>query len=117
MQQLWQESHQELVEQYPDLIDLVWVQVQKDFSMEALDLEPAQIATLDAIYDIIYLEITKYIQQDFNAVMRLLYRIDISENKVQKQMALMPDDTAAALSTLIVKREIQKVVLRKQFSS
>lgn len=117
MQELWQDSHQDVIQKYPDLISLVWAQVQKDFSMEALDLTVAQVATLDDVYRILYPEITKHIQYDFNAVMRLLYRIDISELKVQKQMDLMPDDTAAAISSLIVKREIQKVVLRKQFSS
>ena len=117
MQELWQDSQKEFVEKYPDLTERVWAQAQKDFAMEALDLENRHVTTLDEIYAIIYPEITRYIQQDFNAIMRLLYRIDISELKVKKQMDLMPDDTAAALSTLILKREIQKVVLRKQYSS
>ena len=117
MNDLWQDSHQEWIEKYSDLVPLVWAQVQKDFAMEALELKPVEVATLDQIYAVIYPEVVKHIQYDFNAIMRLLYRIDISENKVKKQMDLMPDDTAAAISTLIVKREIQKVVLRKQYSS
>ncbi|MFT4752762.1 MAG: hypothetical protein ACI9GM_001033 [Salibacteraceae bacterium] len=117
MQEVWQANHKELLEKYPDLVTLVWAQVQKDFSMEALSLVNNNVTTLDAVYGAIYPEITQYIQSNFNTVMRLLYRIDISEAKVKLQMDLMPDDTAQALATLIVKREIQKVVLRKQFSS
>ncbi len=117
MSELWQDSHREWIEKYSDLVPLVWAQVQKDFWMEALDLQEASVNTLDEIYAILYPVLIKYIHSDFNAVMRLLYRIDISEIKVKKQMDLMPDDTAQALCTLIVKREIQKVILRKQFSS
>ena len=115
--EIWQNIHQETIVKYPDLISLVWAQVQKDFATEALDIRSDKVDTLDAIYRVIYPEITKHIQFDFNAVMRLLYRIDISEGKVKRQMDLTPDDTAKAISTLIINREIQKVVLRKQFCS
>lgn len=116
MNGLWQESHREWVEKYSDLVPMVWAQVQKDFAMEAIALETSTVNNLDDIYAILYPEITKHIQGDFNAVMRLLYRIDISELKVKKQMDILPDDTPAALCTLIIKREIQKVILRKQYS-
>ncbi len=112
----WQESNQELLVKYPDLTDQVWRQVQKDFSLEAMEISDSEVATLDEIYTNVYPEVMNFIKFDFNALMRLLYRIDISESSVKKQMDLMPDDTAQAISNLIVKREIQKVVLRKQFS-
>ena len=86
--EIWQNIHQETIVKYPDLISLVWAQVQKDFATEALDIRSDKVDTLDAIYRVIYPEITKHIQFDFNAVMRLLYRIDISEGKVKRQMEL-----------------------------
>jgi hypothetical protein len=113
----WQNSNHELVVKYPDLIEQVWAQVLKDFSLEAMDITESEVATLDDIYHNVYPEVLRFIKFDFNSLMRLLYRIDISEFSVKKQMDLMPNDTAEAISTLIVKREIQKVVLRKQFST
>jgi len=113
----WQESNQELVVKYPDLTEQVWAQVLKDFSLEAMEINESKVSTLDDIYRNVYPEVSRFIKYDFNSLMRLLYRIDISELSVKKQMDLMPNDTAEAISTLIVKREIQKVVLRKQFSS
>jgi hypothetical protein len=113
----WQESNQEVILKYPDLTELVWLQVQKDFSLEAMAISDTKVSTLDEIYALVYPQVENFIKYDFNSLMRLLYRIDISENSVKKQMDLMPEDTAQAISTLIVKREIQKVVLRKQFSS
>jgi len=113
----WQNTNKEIIQQYPDIVELVWQQVLKDFSMEALPIEDTPIVTLDDVFNAVYPHVTHYIKNDFSSLMRLLYRIDISEKSVQRQMDLMPDDTALAISTLIVKREIQKVVLRKQYSA
>ena len=112
----WQENNQEVLRTYPDLVDSVWVQLHKDFSLEAMEITESKVNTLDDVFAATYPVIERLIKNDFNSLMRLLYRIDISESSVRKQMDLMPDDTANAISTLIVKREIQKVVLRKQFS-
>lgn len=114
---VWQEHNHEVLGKYPDLIELVWQQLQKDFSLEALPFKDIQVFTLDDVFNAVYPQVEQYIKLDFNSLMRLLYRIDVSEKSVQKQMDITPDDTALAISTLIVKREIQKVVLRKQFSS
>ena len=113
---IWQNDHHDVLSKYPDLVKLVWAQVQKDFSLEAMEITGANVNSLDEIFAKVYPEVSNFIKFDFNALMRLLYRIDISEYSVKKQMDLMPDDTSNAISTLIVKREIQKVVLRKQFS-
>ena len=114
---IWQDEYQDALEKYDDLVSLVWKQIHKDFYMEAIDLNDAEIVLLNDIYDALYPQIIHLIQFDFNAVMRLLYRIDISEQKVKRQMDLMPDDTARAICILIIKREIQKIILRKQYSS
>lgn len=114
---LWQSNNQEALAQIPNLVELVWQQVNKDFGLEALTLPAFNVQTLDDIYYQVYPEVSRFIAYDFNAMMRLLYRIDISELKVKKQMALMPDDTPKAITTLIVQREIQKIVLRKQYSA
>ncbi|MGB0390965.1 MAG: hypothetical protein ACPGRC_08565 [Salibacteraceae bacterium] len=114
---VWHDTNTDLLEKYPDLVLLVWAQIQKDFLLEAIEIENKSISTLDDIYEILYPLIGSLITTNFNSIMRLLYRIDISESKVKKGMDLMPDDTGKAISTLILKREIQKVLLRKQYSS
>lgn len=113
---VWQNGNQEVLNKYPGLVLSVWQQIQKDFSLESLPIHDTLVSTLDDIFNEVYPQVDHFIKHDFNALMRLLYRIDVSENSVKKQMDIMPDDTALAISTLIVKREIQKVVLRKQFS-
>ncbi len=113
----WIQENQKWIIQYPDFLDLVRQQIQKDFGLEGFQLEFDVPDDLGNIYVKLHDRITQFVQQDFNGLMRLLYRIDISETKVQKQMDLIPDDTARAISELIIKREIQKVILRKQFSA
>jgi hypothetical protein len=112
----WVDENQKWITQYPDFIQLVGKQIHKDFSLEGLNIEYDVFDDLNRMYQKVYVQVTHFVQNDFNALMRLLYRIDISEEKVQRQMDLIPDDTARAISELILKREIQKVVLRKQFS-
>lgn len=113
----WVEENQKWALQYPDFVLLVGQQIHKDFSLEGLEIVHDQTDDLHTMYQRVYAQVTHFVQSDFNALMRLLYRIDISEGKVQRQMDLIPDDTARAISELILKREMQKVVLRKQFSA
>ncbi len=114
---VWQDEYEGVLEKYADLVGLVWRQVQKDFSMEAIELKEAEISTLNDVFLALEPQITRLIQLNFNDVMRLLYRIDISEEKVRKQMDIMPDDASRAMTILILRREIEKVVLRKQYSA
>lgn len=113
----WSQENQKWIVQYPDFLDLVRQQIQKDFGLEGFQMEFEGSDDLEDVYHKLYDQITRFVQQDFNGLMRLLYRIDISEHKVQRQMDLIQDDTARAISELIIKREIQKVILRKQFST
>jgi hypothetical protein len=114
---VWHSEYAQLLKQYPDLTELVWKQIQKDFAMEVLPLPEKEVTTLDEAYAVIYPEVKHFIEFQFASLMRLLYRIDISETTVRKQMDVMPYDTAQAICTLILQREIQKVILRKQYSS
>lgn len=113
----WMDENQKWIAEYPDFLSLVQKQIQKDFGLEGFPIELDSSENLESTYFKLYAQITGLVQQDFNGLMRLLYRIDISEIKVQRQMDLIPDDTARAISELIIKREIQKVILRKQFSA
>lgn len=113
----WIQENQKWIIQYPDFLDLVREQIKKDFLLGGFEIEFDSTGDLQGIYFKLYDQITRFVQHDFNALIRLLYRIDISESRVQKQMDLIPDDTARAISELIINREIQKVILRRQFST
>jgi len=65
---------------------------------------------------LIYL-INELINKDFDALVQLLYRIDVYENKIR--LYLVQDksqDSAAILADLIIERQIEKIESRKKYS-
>ena len=62
--------------------------------------------------------INKLIDKDFNKLVNLLYRIDISEQKLK--IALQNEDktisSGKTIAKLIIERQLQKLEFRKKFS-
>ena len=59
-------------------------------------------------------EIRILLDLDFNRLMNILYRIDVSEEKVKKAFA--EDDPAFSIAGLIIERELKKVETRSKYS-
>lgn len=57
------------------------------------------------------------IQQDFNQVITILYRMDVSEQKVRSKLAQpLPGETAGTiLAHLLIEREMQKMEWRRRY--
>ena len=56
-------------------------------------------------------------EQDPKRIINLLYRIDLSEEKVQAEMQISTLTFSELLAELIVKRELQKVILKNYYSN
>lgn len=62
--------------------------------------------------------INELIDKDFNALVQLLYRIDINETRLKKLLNRNKDvDTSPLIADLIINRQLEKVATKKQFSS
>jgi len=62
-------------------------------------------------------QIRQLINEDFNALVSLLYRQDVSEHKLRTLLAEQPGADAAVLITgLLVERMAQKIKSRQAFS-
>lgn len=62
--------------------------------------------------------INQLINTDFHALIRLLYRIDIDEEKLKHDLKQHPgDDAASIIAGLIITRQLQKVAVKKKFSN
>ena len=60
--------------------------------------------------------INQLILQDFNALIQLLYRIDVDEKKLKKILSQQPgEDAASIISDLIIERQMQKAKSRNEF--
>lgn len=77
-------------------------------------------ATIDELLDPSkFNELSTYINNlikvDFPHLIQLLYRIDVSEEKLKQLLKDRPDEDAGKIiATLIIERQIQKLQARKQ---
>ncbi len=105
-------SQQELIEKFN-------IQLLKDFEMSDVSayLEPIVVFEYDEIHSNIMNALKKIDNKDFSKYRHLLYRIDISEKTVELELKSKPDNARyAVLADLIIKRILQKVILKIQFS-
>jgi hypothetical protein len=60
--------------------------------------------------------ISDLINQDFNGLVRLLYRIDVSEKKLKELLKQNEgDETSNLIADLIIQRQLQKIESKRQF--
>ena len=61
-------------------------------------------------------KINALIQQDFGALVQLLYRIDVSEDKLRRMLAdNSGEDAGRLIARLIMERQRQKLESRRQY--
>lgn len=105
-------SQQELIEKFN-------IQLLKDFEMSDVSdyLKPIVVFEYDEIHSNIMNALKKIDNKDFSKYQHLLYRIDISEKTVELELKSKPDsERYVVLADLIIKRILQKVILKIQFS-
>ena len=93
-------------------------QINKDFQLNGLDVEfsgegeTAYTELTDQIKPVVEYLLEKQPDRFWN----LLYSIDISEAKVKEALFGSEPDSIGLLTNLILKRELQKVVIRHFYS-
>ncbi len=101
-----------------DLLSQVVSQINKDFQLNGFEVEfsgqgeTAYQELTEQITPVIEYLIEKQPDRFWN----LLYSIDLSENKVKKALFGAEPDSIQQLTDLILKRELQKVVIRNFYS-
>ena len=56
-------------------------------------------------------------EQDPKRILNLLYRIDLSEEKVQSEMKISTLAFSELLAELILKRDLQKLIMKNYYSN
>lgn len=102
-----------------DLFELFRLQLKKDF--EGSGLEAGFTDGLPSEYgqlrDIILRQIERLLAAGSSYLPGLLYRIDISEGQLSAHGNRNPGmNLAEVIAELIIKRTLQKVILKKRFS-
>ncbi len=109
--------------QYFNRIDLIKDtanQIIKDFDMFGLEIKFSGNAynAYEELFEQIEPKINQLINTNQSKFMSVLYRIDLSDVQINKAINENSSETfSAIISDLIIKRELQKVVIRKQFNN
>jgi len=113
----------ELQEYYnrQDLLEKVVEQIQKDFNWFSLEIKFTNNLELSA-YQELYQQILPLIEEmlndDYIKLTSMLYRIDIDEDFLNRRLKETPNaDTDEVITDLIIKRELQKVIIKQIYSS
>lgn len=102
-----------------DLFEKFKQQLVRDFEMSGYSAYIPEIASnayMD-VYDALFNAVLKVDKLEHNGLMNLLYRVDISEQQMKQASLKEPAKSVYQIvSELIIKRVLQKVIIKQQFS-
>lgn len=100
-----------------DLLEDTLNQIEKDFGQIELQLRDVELGD-DYFYrlckDLSY-TVDALLDKAPDRLFSLMYRIDLPENRISKLLG--SNEPAMAIAEMILKRELQKVVIRRKYSS
>ena len=103
-----------------DLIKETADQIIKDFDMFGMQIKFSGNAynAYEELFDQIEPHINNLIHSNQSKFMGILYRIDLSDELIKKAVKDNASESFSAIATdLIIKRELQKVVIRNYFKN
>ncbi len=91
---------------------------EKDFQLDGsyLDLSNESEFTYDQAFLKIMRVVEDLMEKDFERLIQVLYRIDVSEEKLKAALAASNDNPASVISKMIIERELLKVEFRKKYN-
>lgn len=101
-----------------DLLTQTVEQIKKDFGVFNIEIYFSGNANTaySELFDQIYPIIAGFLKSNYQTLYNILYRIDIGESQISKSSSLNPGKTLPQVITeLIIKRELQKVVIRNYY--
>jgi len=103
-----------------DLLEKVVEQIKKDFNWFSFEITftGQEESPYQELYTQILPLIDELLNDDYPKLMAMLYRIDLDEEFLNKKLKENHhSDTDEVITDLILKRELQKVIIRDAYSS
>lgn len=86
------------------------------FLQQSLEIDLAENISIENLKVKLAHHINHLIQNDFNKLISVLYRVDINETKLKQLLKENPDEDAATIiADLIIERQLQKINSQQQF--
>lgn len=102
-----------------DLFEKFKTQLHRDFELCGFADEAPKIVSnnLEHVFQEVLKSVMIIEKKDSASLQNLLYRIDVTELQIKKEAASHPEKIfQQILSELVVKRILQKVILKQQYS-
>ncbi|MBS1637201.1 MAG: hypothetical protein JST26_14880 [Bacteroidetes bacterium] len=103
----------------PELFEKFRQQLYKDFEMSGCEYYNPVFSgnSLDAIHEAVTKSVSRLNQENNLQYYALLYRIDLSEAQIHKRAGELPETPLmSVVAELIIKRILQKVILKQLYS-
>ena len=104
-----------------DLLEKVVTQIQKDFNWFNFKInfsDKEGITPYQELYQQILPLVDEMLNDDYIKLMSLLYRIDLDEDFLSRKLKENAQaDTDEVITDLIIKRELQKVIIKDIYSA
>lgn len=92
--------------------------IRKDFNLDESELSIPEGELSHATLLAKLNKVVGYLlEKDFSNLLQVLYRIDISEERLKAALASNEGEPSEVISRMILDREMQKVETRKRYSS
>jgi hypothetical protein len=103
----------------PELFEKFKAQLYKDYEMAGVaDYTPKITSNnIDELYDKVLESVLLIERKDSTSLMTLLYRIDISQQQLKTASQNSSNNLKQVMAELIIKRILQKVILKEKYSS
>jgi hypothetical protein len=90
----------------------------QEYTLQLLEENDISFSSFAEFRKFIIKKINEWINNDFEHLLYLLYRIDVHEDKVRKMLKDQKDEDASEIiADLIIARQKQKIETRKMFQS
>lgn len=83
----------------------------------SLEVELPEGNSADQLKALIADHINYLISHDFDKLLRLLYKVDVSEKQLKKNLLEHKEDAGALIAQMIIERQLQKIKTRKEFKA
>jgi hypothetical protein len=84
---------------------------------QSLEIDLQEKRSIEELKLILSTYINDLINHDFNKLMRILYRVDVSEKVLKENLQKYNEDAAAIIAGMIIERQLQKMKTRERFQS
>jgi hypothetical protein len=87
---------------------------EKEIIESVLDIRAEEQLRNEQLFNQLADAVNQLIKQDFNRLISILYRIDVSESKLKDLLQTHPDKEAGKIiASLLIERQLQKIRMRK----